>query len=231
MNRTLVAVRLQLVAWPKSTIFAWAILSIAFAANLFLWASIGLDEVDGAFTGGLSSLYIVYFLAYIASMTQVFPLAVGFGLSRRTFYLSASVVAVAQALAYGIVLALLATVERVSGGWWVGLEFFRPEPLDAGNFALQVAVYAVPFLVLAYIGLCMGVVHNLWGGGGVLATLTGCFALLALAMVAVSLGGGWDEIGRWLQRQTAGSLAAGWPLLLAAVLAAAGYGGIRRAVP
>jgi hypothetical protein len=231
MNRVLVAVRLQLVAWPSSIGLAWMILGLAFAANVVVWGSIGLADMEGIWTGGLASIYFVFFSAYITSMTQVFPLAVGFGLTRREFYASMSVLAAAQSVVYGLVLVGLAVVERATGGWGVGLQFFRPDGIETGNIALQVSVYAVPFLFLAYVGICLGIVFKRWGTNGVYVLITASAGVAAAAVVIVTVGDGWDEIGRWLGRQSVVSLLVGWPLPVIAALAACGFAGIRRASP
>jgi hypothetical protein len=230
MNRTLIALRLQLVAWPTSIALTWLIVGMSFTANVVVWGAIG-DMPADAMTGGLTSAYIMFFLVYIAAMTQVFPFAVSFGITRREFYGAMSLLAVAQAVTYGSLVAGLSVIEGATDGWGVGVKFFAPELIVTGNPVSQLAVYVVPFLFLAHVGMGLGIVYKRWGRNGVYALVTAVVAVAATAVVLISVLGGWDELGRWLQRQSVVSLAVGWPLLVTAILAAAGYRAIRRATP
>lgn len=231
MNDVLIATRLQLRAWHTSITFQWMVLSMSFAANLAIWGLLDLRDAYEAMTGGLAAIYIVSFLSYIFSMSEVFPLAVGFGLTRRAFFASMSLLAAAQAAAYGLVLTVLAVIERATDGWGVGLLFFRPEVIDTGNLVTQAVVYAVPFVLLAQVGICVGITFKRWGATGVYTLLVLTLAVVVAAIVLITTGQSWDELGRWIERQPVTSLAAAWPLPVIAALAAAGFTTIRRAVP
>ena len=75
-----------------------------------------------------------------------------------------------------------------------------------------------------------GLVFKRWGMNGVFTL--GLTALLAAGglIALVTWQREWGAIGRWLIDQPTG-LIAGWPALLAVLLAGAGYLAIRRATP
>lgn len=231
MSRLSTGIRVQLVGWRHLVGWPWVVLVLSFLVNLALNAAMGADAAADAETYGIVAIYTVFFAFYISSIADVFPFAVGHGLTRRTFFAAMSVLVVVQATVYGTVLAALARIEDATDGWGVHLGFFRPGGLDAGGFGADAAVYASPFLLVAFLAIAVTLVHQRLG-------LVGMFGLAALLIV---LGGGvtiaitafdWSgPIGDWVDRQSTVALVAGWPLLAVVALAAAGYAGIRRAVP
>jgi hypothetical protein len=232
MNRVLGAARMH-VAHPL-VIFGipWMVVGISFAINVPIWGlgDIAAQDPD-AFTGGLASLYITVLVVFVQAVTAMFPFAMGLSLSRRAFYLGTALVAVAQALGYGIALTVLAAVESATGGWGVGLTFFAPGRLDVGNPALQVLVYAVPMLACAFVGIGIGVVFKRWGTGGVWALTLASLATAGLLVVLVTWLQAWGDVGTWLVGQSIATLAIATPAALAALLAAVSFAGLRRAVP
>lgn len=228
MTRTLRVARLQLTPWPITQGWPWGILALAFAANLAI--IVGADESGGE-PGGLIAIYIVFFITYIQAMSQVFSFVLGFSVTRYRFYAATSLLALAQSLAYGVVLYLFKLIESATGGWGVSLRFFGLSFLVQDNALLQILVYAVPFLLLAFLGVFLGVVFKRWGTNGVLTLGAGSMVVLGGLAALVTWREQWPGIGNWFADQSAVALLAGWPALLAAVLAAAGFLVIRRATP
>lgn len=230
MNRIVSAARLNLVA-PWLLLLPWAIMASSLAINIFIWGIADLaDETGGqASTGGLASLYITLGVIYVQSVSSLLPFAMGLSLTRRTFYLGTSLFAALQSLAYGVLLYVFSLIESGSGGWGVGLRFFRGF-WSVDNAVLQVLIFAVPMLVLALLGMAIGVVYKRFGSVGLY--------LLAIGSIVIG-GGGVTGLILWLRdsffafftEQSAFALLAAWPLLAGAVLALLGYVGIRRVVP
>lgn len=230
MSRVLSAARIQLVAWPATLSWPWAILFSSLLVNVLIFASID-DIPPDTTSGGMASIYIVTFIGSIVAISQEFPFGVGLGLTRRAFYSGLALLVLAQSLVYGVFLYLLRLVEEATGGWGSTLRFFGPPFLVHDNPATQILIYATPFTALGFLGTCLALVHKRW-------SVTGMFALtVALVLgvgglaVLISWQRWWGAVGHWLADRSAVGLFVGGPAVVALVLAAAGYLMIRRTDP
>lgn len=225
MNRLLAVARLHTVTWQGPVFWPWLICALAFLVNWAVYASLA-DVVDGEMTtGGLASLFVVSLIMFSSAVTQVFPYALGLGVTRRLFYAATALLAVVVSVAYAVVLSGLLWLENATGGWWTGMRFFGV----AGEGAGQVLVFAVLALLMTFTGLFVGVVYVRWRLNGAL-TLTAAAILVPGGLVALAVWRGWgDPIAAWLGDQSRLSLLAGWPLLLVLAAAAGGLVAIRRA--
>jgi hypothetical protein len=233
MNRVLGAARMQLAHPLLAFGVPIAIVCSSFAINLAIW---GVGDVadqspgDGS-TGGVISLYITVLVIFIQAVTQVFPFAMGLSLSRRAFYAGTALSAVAQSVLYGAALCVLEAIEKATGGWGVRLHFWAPAPVDVDDPALQFAVFALPMLACAFIGMGIGVVFKRWGTPGIYALTLGSLLIAGLASVWVTWRAAWGDLGTWLLDQSAATLTIALPAVVVVVLAALSYLGLRRAVP
>lgn len=230
MSRVMNAARLHIVAPGYSLVVPWVIMASSLLINILIWAVADLGEVPDATTAGLASLYVTLVFVYIQAVTSLLPFGMGLGLSRRTFFLGTGLFAVVQALAYGIALHVLLVIERATNGWGVNLTFFRGF-WEVGNPVSQVLVFAVPMAVTAFLGIALGVVYKRFGSLGMYVLTIGLILGLGVAAALITWQERWIAIGEWFGDQTTIGLAAGWPLLLGVLFAAAGYLGIRRVVP
>ncbi len=232
MSRMLSVARIQLVNAPAVLGMPWLILGLAFLANLAIFAATGDPAPPGGEnTGALMSIYIVVLIAQLQTMTQVFPFTLGLSATRRTFFAATSLVVAGQALAYGIVLYLLLQLERATAGWGLSVNFFGLPFLEQDNPVLQVLVYAVPFLFLSFLGVFIGVVFKRWGQMGMYVLSVGTGVLIVGLGLLANLLGWWPAMGRFVADQSTFTLLAGYPLVLAVLMAGAGYLAIRRATP
>ncbi|GGM49455.1 hypothetical protein GCM10011608_38020 [Micromonospora sonchi] len=230
MNRALTVARLQFVAWPLVVGWPWGILASSFLINLAIFASIG-DADPEPTTGGLASIYIVMFIACVNVIIQEFPFAMGLGMSRRSFYLGSLLHFVGQAIVYAGVLHLLSVVEKATGGWGLDLTFFGLPFLLVENPVLRYLAFAIPFLLLGFLGFAIALVFKRWGINGMLTLSTAAFVGIGGLAALTTWRGWWPAIGGWFADQSGGALLVGWPALLALPLAAVSYLIIRRATP
>lgn len=230
MNRVLSAARVQLVAWPITMSWPWAIMLSSLIINVLLFATIG-DIPDGGTTGGLVSIYVMTFIASVVMINQDFPFGVGLGLTRRTFYAAVALVQAGQALAFATILYLFLLVERGTDGWGSGLRFFGIPLLVHDNPLLQILIYAIPFLAVNFLGTCFALVYKRWSVTGMFTLTLASILVLGGLIVLISWQRWWLDIGRWLADQSALGLFAGGPALLALALAGGGYLMIRRTDP
>lgn len=243
MNRILTAARLQLVAWRAAQLWPWAILALSWLVNLAIFAALYFQEdpslplvsygaqyelTEQGSTGGLLSIYGVMFFIHMQTMTKGFGFALGMSMSRRSYYLGATLFAVGQAVVYGAVIHLLLMLEDSTGGWGVDMRFFGVPFLRESNPVLQLLVYVVPFLLVAALGMTLGVLLRRWGSNGAMGLSAVLIGLVGVVSLLVTIRGWWREIGHWFTHQSALSLFAGWSALLALVVAVGGYLVVRR---
>jgi hypothetical protein len=231
VNHVLKAARLQLVHPLAILGIPWAVAISSFVINLAIWAVAGLGGTPSAFTGGLVSLHVTFLLVHVQSITRLLPFAMSVSITRRNYYLGMTVVAVAESIAYGIALSILAAVERASGGWGVGLGFWAPGSLADLNRALPVLAYAGPLLACACLGMEIGVVQKRWGGTGLWTLAIGSLVVVGGLVVLLTWARAWESIGGWVTNQAPLTLTAGLPLLLAVALAGLTWTALRRVVP
>ncbi|WP_329108501.1 ABC transporter permease [Micromonospora sp. NBC_01699] len=231
MNRVIPATRIHLITWPTLVAWPWGILLSSFVINLALFSVIGDEIPGGPQTGGLVSIYIVTMISAAQSVSQFFPLALGLSLTRRTFYAAISLLLLGESVLFGTVLYLFQLVERATDGWGISLRFFAPSFITTDNPVAQILIYTVPFLVLGFVGIFLALVLRRWGVSGLYVLSIALLLLFGLLGVLITWQGWWLAVGRWLGDQSALSLFAGWPVLLALLLAGAGLLTIRRATP
>ena len=231
MTRVLQAARLHLIHPAMLLGIPWLIGSISFAINLATWHLTPAGEDDGGFTGGILALYITVLAIFVQVVTQLLPFAMGVSISRRTFYLGTALVAVVHALASGVVISALVSIENATGGWGKEMSFWAPGVLEVGNPVLQVFAAAAPMLAFAFVGVGIGIVHQRWGQTGTWGLIAGSMVLFGGLAVLISWLGAWREVGDWFADQSTATLTIGLPLLVAVIAAAASFPGIRRVVP
>lgn len=206
-------------------------------AGVFLIVWVVFASIGGAAppaaraSGALMSIYFTMAGAHIQTITQLFPFALGISVTRRAFSVGTAMVVSAQALFFGLVLTLLGLLERVTGGWGIGLQHFDLAFLRQDNAIAQWFVYASPFLAFTSVFVLAAVIFKRWGPTGLYtAALTGG-ALLAGAAVVITWQQWWGNVLQ-LVTGTPGVVFWGvYPLVLAAVAGTVGYLLLRRATP
>jgi hypothetical protein len=231
MTRILTAARLQLVGWPARLAWPWFILAMSFGVNLALFAIIGSKIPGGPVTGGLASIYVVELLVCAQSIIQVLPLSLGLSMTRKSFYAAALLWVVARSVAFALILLLFKLLEDATHGWGMSLRFFGVAFLAQDNGFLQFLSYAVLFILLDLVGILSGVIFKRWGINGVFTATVATILILAGAAVLLTWQRQWPGLFDWVSGQPTIALIAGWPLLLALVMAGGGFLAIRRATP
>jgi hypothetical protein len=231
MDRVLSAARLHF-ARPLVVLgIPWLIVLSSFALNAVLWGTTPVSESDGAGTGGLAALYVTVMVVYSQAVTQLLPFGMGMGLSRRAFYLGTALAAGVQAVGYALVLTVLGAVESATGGFGLGLDFWRPSPILVENLVLQFVVYAVPLVACAAVGIGLGIVFKRWGPAGLYALAVAAVGVIAGALALIGWLDAWQQVGGWFTDRSLVTFAVGLPLLVTAVVGALSFAGLRRVVP
>ncbi|MCO7222452.1 hypothetical protein [Klenkia sp. PcliD-1-E] len=231
MNRTLVAARLHAVHAVIALGIPWVVVGSSFAINLVVWAALPTDARNDSGTGGIISLYVAVAIVFMQAVTQLFPMALGLSLSRRTFYLGTLLAAAAQSLAYGLLLTILTLVENGTAGWGLGLSFWAPGPVDVDNPALQILVFAVPMFLAASLGVGLGVVLKRWGQLGMWTLAVLLLLAGGAAVTVITWRSAWPAVGSFFVDTPVVALLLIGPAVVALVVAGASFLGLRRAVP
>lgn len=190
----------------------------------------------GAITGRHSHLatrYLLAFFLYFAvqgmqTVGRSLPFGLALGASRRSFYSGTALLGMALALVSGLVLTVLQTIERATGGWGLSLSFFRvPYLLNGPWYATWLTSFVGLFALYVY-GMWHGIVYHRWGMLGTLAFIAAQVVMVVAGAIVAAA-----EHWRILSTSDGSGLTAlgltGVVAALAVLLLAGGHATIRRA--
>ena len=218
--------RFHLVDRFSYTAMPWAVLAIAFVINLALADAEGGGGSAQIATGAVAAIYVFFFAVGILNIGQSLPFAFALGLSRRSYYAGTVLLAVSLAAVYGLALAVLQVIEQGSGGWGVGLHFFRVGYILPGPWYLTWITSFVLLALMFVCGMWVGLMYRRWGMLGLLAFALPLVAALVVGVMAISHAQAWPALGQFFTTLSTAGLT-GLLAALAAVLVAGGYATMR----
>jgi hypothetical protein len=211
----------------------WAIMAFSFAVNLAIFRLVpghnALPRNNTAYhvTGALSIIYIFFFVMGVFGMGQSLPFGLALGVSRRSYYAGTALLAVALAVADGLVLTVLQAIERATDGWGESMHFFwLPYILDGPWYITWLTSFVGLALLFAY-GMWFAIVYRRWRLIGTLAFIAAQVTVLLAVAAVITLAHAWTGFDRFFPALTAAGLT-GLLATLAALLFAGGYATIRR---
>ncbi len=209
------------------------ILGVVFLMNLAIWsivrASIPDDgEMASSINGGVLFLFIYMLVVAVQSVNQAFPLALGYGSTRRDFVLGFGVFAVILSIGYSALLVIASLIERATAGWGIGHSFFTTDELWQATWWEGFALSLLAFLLFFSIGAATASVYVRWKAMG-MYVFWGTLVFAGIGGAAlVTVLGAWPQVGEFFV--WAGVLgAAAWSLILTAFCALAAWLILRRA--
>lgn len=216
---------MTLLGWPL------IILAVIFLGNLAVVVAVTQGSGGRAeFTvnGGVGFLWVYTLVMVVLSVNQSFPLALGYGATRRDYLLGAAATYGALSVVYALLLATLAEIERANNGWGVGLGFFAALPEWPWH---QVFLAHLLILVLfASIGAATAAIYVRWKAAGMYVFWLGLVILLVVAVFLLSTFDGWFAVRDFFQTAgVMGSLL--WSLVITTFSSIAAYVILRRATP
>jgi hypothetical protein len=226
MNTWIKVARFQLADRLSYTAVPWGILVVNFA----IWYVIA-----GSFGGGgtqvlsynVCVIYVVYFFVGMFSMFRSLPFAFALGVSRRAYYCGTVLLAAGLSAIYGLLLTLLKVLEEVSGGWGVGLHFFRVAYILSGPWYQTWLTSFVGLTLIFLYGMWFGLVQRRWGLLGTLTFACTQVAAVLIGVITVSSSHDWTSVGHFFTALSPAGLT-GLLAALTAVLLAGGYATMRR---
>lgn len=238
LDRALAVTRLHFAnTW---TIFGMPtfILATIFAMTYAIWLAIysaAATEADRAevregisFSGGSFFIFIYMMVVAIQAVNLTFPLALGYGVTRKAFSLGTSVAFAILAVIYTTGLTLLSVIEQATDGWGIGGKFFAAIYFGGGAWYERAFVILALFLFFLFVGAATASVYVRWKATGMIVFFASLGALIIAALAVVILNNLWAEIGNWFQVTGATGVAA-WSLVPTLLAALAGYAILRRA--
>jgi hypothetical protein len=201
----------------------WLILTVADPAE-------HADIREGfAYSGAGSYIFIYMLVVAVQAINGYFPFALGYGVTRRNYYLGISLTFVLVSALFTVGLSVLGAIEDATGGWWMGGSMFTATYF--GDDLLQRAfIYFAVLLFFFFIGSTIAAIYVRWKATGMV------FFWIALAFGLVGIGAiltltrTWHLLWEWFGNAgLLGSYAAS--LVVTLIAAIAGYAVLRRATP
>jgi hypothetical protein len=209
------------------TALPWGVLAVNFAIYLVIAASAGRGGSVQIPSANVAAIYLFFFAVGVLSIGRSLPFAFALGVGRRSYYAGTALLAVSLAAVYGLALAVLQVIEQATGGWGVGLHFFRVAYILSGPWYLTWLTSFVLLALMFIYGMWFGLVYRRWNLLGLLAIIAALAIVLGLGVVITSHAHAWPAIGRFFTTLSAAGLT-GLLAALTVALLAGGYTTMRR---
>ena len=237
-SRILAVTKLHLAnPWTIITL-PWMILGIIFAASVVVWLLIHAaagpqsfgETLEGTqWSGGLNYIFVYMMVVAVQAISITFPFALGYGVTRRDFYLGSAVTFVGLSAMYSLGLAILAEIEVATNGWGLGGTMFAPVYFGEGFFQ-RLFIFFVTHLFFFFVGSVFASIWVRWKATGVTAAILTLGLLLLGVGAILTLTDSWPAFGGFFVHfGFVGSYA--WSLVLTVLAALAGFFILRRATP
>lgn len=239
-QRIVNVVKLHL-ANPWTTIgLPWMILGIIFVANLAIWVLIfanlsddadRADVADGLQYSGASMYIFVYMMVVaVQAISITFPFALGYGVTRRDYYLGSALTFVILSAMFAAGLTILSIIEEATGGWGLGGRMFTGIYYGDGGPLQRLFIFFVAFLFFFFVGAAVASLWVRWKANGLVGFFIGLAALVIGLLALFTLTESWGSFGAFFA--SAGFLGSyAWSLVPTAIAATAGFFVLRRATP
>jgi hypothetical protein len=208
-------------------VLPWAWAAFAFVLDVVILRLTPAGHTDHRWVGGLSAVFLVVFAVGLQSVARALPFALTLGVSRRSYFLGATALALGLAACFGLVVAVGQTLERATGGWGLHMAYFRIPYLLDGPWYQSWLTATTAFVLLFVYGMWYGLIYRRAGLIGTAFFGAAQFGVLAVAAIITTWAHGWGDLGRFLSTLTATGVT-GVLAVAVAVLLAGGLATIRR---
>ena len=216
----------------------WIIIGAAWAISLVVTliiragsgGTVTTEDLDGMrYSWAVLSPQWYLVVVGVQAIGLTFSFALGFGTTRRDFWVGTSLMFLLTSVMYAVAIATLVQIEIATDGWWLGMHMFDALWYGQSWIVDFYTSFALQLLVL-FIGASVTTVYMRWRMRGMLILLFSVIILLLIVIAAITLNGSWPSVFAWFASI---GLVGVFTLLLglAAVSAIVGYFVIRRATP
>lgn len=237
-QRIWAVVRLQFTNPWTVLILPWLILVAILILNMGIWwlifsnvsAKDMADAQEGTqYSGAISYGFVYMMVVAVQAINGYFPFALGYGVTRRNYYLGAALSFVLLSVYFSLGFTVFSLIEEATNGWWVGgtmftAVYFGDNPLE------RMFIFFAILMFFFFIGSAVASVYVRWKSLGMIAFFTAlAFLVLGLGVV-LTLTGTWPHVGAWFEANgLVGTFA--WSLVPTGIAAITGYLLLRRATP
>jgi hypothetical protein len=240
-GRILRVVKLNLANPWTTVIMPWIILAAIFVLSYGIWIIVYLsikpsdtaDAQEGMQYSGASSWIFVYLLVVaVQAMNLTFPLALGFGSTRRDFYLGSALTFGLLSVMWAVGLTILSVIESATNGWGIGGKMFTTIYFGGGETPIwqRLVIYLCISLFFFFVGAAVASVYVRWRVTGLVVFFFLLGLLLLGALALIFLTNGWPAVGQFFVTNQAFGVAL-WMLIPTAIAGLAGYLVLRGATP
>lgn len=216
----------------------WMILGGAWAVSMIITLiiraaagdSVTTDDLDGMrYSWAVVSPQWYLVVVGVQAIGLTFSFALGFGTTRRDFWIGTGLTFVLVSIMFAVAIATLVQIEIATNGWGLGTHMFDALWYGSNWFIDFYTTFSLQLMVL-FMGASVTTVYMRWRMRGMMILAFGAIVVLLAVIAAITLSGSWPSVMAWF-----GSLGVvgtfSLLLLFAAVFAIAGYLVIRRATP
>ncbi|OXM53441.1 hypothetical protein [Amycolatopsis alba] len=226
MNTLINVARYHLVDRLQYLVLPVGVTLFAFSVNLVIFSVIP-EKPEQNYSGGLLTLFVFMLVCGALSMTKSLPFGLTLGVSRRSYYLGTVLLVAGLSAVYAAGIAVFQAIEDATGGWGLGLNYFRvPWVLDGPWYLTLLTAFVLLTLMFLY-GMWYGLIYRRASVLGVVLFAAAQVLVLVGAVLVLSWTDSWSKLGTFFGTLTVGGLT-GVLALLVCVAGAGGFATIRR---
>jgi hypothetical protein len=207
------------------------------AVNVAIWviiviaagpSSMGQAEKGLQYSGAGFYPFVYFLVLAVQAINITFSIALGYGSTRRNFYLGTAITFVLIAAAFAIVMALLGVIEQLTGGWGLGGHMFTSVYFGQ-TWWIRLLVFFFGLLFSLFTGSGFAAVWVRWKATGLVIAFAALAVLVLGSIALLTFTRTWGLVGAVLD---GGPLAfTAWLLVPAGLSAIVGYFILQRATP
>ena len=215
------------------------VLSGIFLVTLAIWYLIvfsidvntpGHNTAHLGYSGAVSYIFVYFFVVSVQVIARTFPFSLGFGVTRRDFYLGTAGAFVLLSAFFAAILTVMSAIELATNGWGVGGRMFAPLYFTDPNWALRFVMYFLAFLFCLFVGSAAASVYVRWRATGLVVFFIVLAVILVGLVALATLTNQWGAVGSWFADRTPFAITL-WTLVPTVIAGLAGFFILRRATP
>jgi hypothetical protein len=219
-------------------ILPWIILGGILAVNVAIWVIVNIaagpkgmhSAEQGLQYSGAGFWPFVYFMVgAVQAISITFSLALGYGMTRRDYYLGTAGFFVLLAALFAVGMTVLGAIEQATNGWFLSGHMFTAIYFGA-NWWTRLLVFFFGFLFCLFTGSGFAAIWVRWKVTGLVIAFATLAVLVIAAIAVLTFTGTWPAVGGAVL--DGGPLVfTAWLLIPAGLSAITGFFILRRATP